>query len=93
MRPEAIERALKDRQGGVQWTARLAAGQCKSQTNYAALVRQAYRTGIKREAMGSARIGQPAPAFTAQAVDGKPFNLSTVLGKKPIALYFAAFDG
>ena len=25
--------------------------------------------------------------------DAKPFKLSTFLGKKPIAIYFAAYDG
>jgi len=43
--------------------------------------------------MGSAVVGKPAPDFTALTVDGKPFQLSSVLGKKPIAIYFAAFDG
>jgi len=49
--------------------------------------------GIKREAMGLARLGQLAPDFIAQTSDGKPFRFSSVLGKKPVALYFAAFDG
>jgi peroxiredoxin len=43
--------------------------------------------------MGSAKVGKPAPDFTAQTSDGKPFQLSSVLGKKPIAIYFAAFEG
>jgi peroxiredoxin len=43
--------------------------------------------------MGSAKVGNPAPDFTAFTSDGKPFRLSSVLGKKPIAIYFAAFDG
>jgi peroxiredoxin len=43
--------------------------------------------------MGTAKIGQPAPDFTALTSDGKPFKLSSVLGTKPIAIYFAAFDG
>jgi hypothetical protein len=38
-------------------------------------------------------VGKPAPDFTALTVDRKPFQLSSVLGKKPIAIYFAAFDG
>ena len=33
------------------------------------------------------------PDFTALTGDGKPFKLSAVLGKKPVAIYFAAFDG
>ena len=93
MKPETIELAKKDRHGGVRWVAAMAAGQLTSATDYAAVVRRAYAAGIKREAIGSAKVGQPAPDFTAYTIDGKCFRLSTVLGKKPIALYFAAFDG
>jgi hypothetical protein len=93
MKPEAIESAKKDASLGVRWTAERAAGQLKSDADYAAQVRRAYAAGIKREAMGAAKVGQPAPDFIAQTIDGKPFTLSTVMGKKPIAIYFAAFDG
>ncbi len=93
MKSEAIELAQKDKQLGVRWTAQRMAGLLKSDTNYAALARQAYAAGIKREAMGSAKVGEPAPDFSAQTSDGTPFKLSAVLGKKPIAIYFAAFDG
>jgi hypothetical protein len=92
-KPEAVERAKKDRNGGVRWVATLAAGQLKGDTDYAALVRQAYSEGIKREALGSAQVGRPAPDFAARTSDGKPFKLSAVLGKKPVAIYFAAYDG
>lgn len=93
MKGEVIELAKTDREPGVQWSAVMAARQLDSRTDYAAIVRQAYAGGIKRESMGSAKVGQPAPDFTAHTSDGKPFRLSSVLGKKPIALYFAAFDG
>jgi hypothetical protein len=93
LKPEVIELAEKDRDLGVQWTAKITAGQLQSETDYAALVRRAYKGGIQREAMGSAKVGEPAPDFTAQTTDGKTFKLSSVLGKKPVALYFAAFDG
>ena len=93
MKSDVIELAKKDRDGGVRWTATMAAGQLMSDTDYAATLRQAFATGINREAMGSAKVGQPAPDFTAQTSDGKPFKLSALLGKKPIAIYFAAFDG
>lgn len=93
MKGEVIELAKTDREPGVQWSATMAARQLGSRTDYAALVRHAYAGGIKRESMGSAKVGQPAPDFTARTSDGKPFRLSSVLGKKPIALYFAAFDG
>jgi len=93
MKPDVIRLAMKDRDGGVSWVAKLAADQLKSDTDYAKQLREAFATGIKREAIGTAKVGQPAPDFTAQTSDGKPFKLSTVLGKKPIAIYFAAYDG
>ena len=93
MKPEVILLAIKDRDGGVSWVAKLAADQLKSDADYAKQLREAYATGIKREVMGTAKVGKPAPDFTAQTSDGKPFKLSAVLGKKPIAIYFAAYDG
>jgi hypothetical protein len=93
MKPEAIELALKDRDLGVSWVARLAADQLKSDVDYARQCRDAYAKGIKREDIGRAKVGQPAPDFTAQTSEGKPFKLSMVLGKKSIAIYFAAYDG
>src|SRR5262245_34529834 len=93
LKPEVIQMAIKDRDLGVSWVAKLAADQLKSDTDYAKQLRDAYAPGIKREAMGTAKLGKPAPDFTALTSDGKPFRLSTVLGKKPIAIYFAAYDG
>lgn len=93
MKVEAIELATKEPDVGVRWVAKLAAEQLKGDTDYARQLREAYAVGIKRDVMGLARVGQPAPDFTAQTSDGKPFRLSTVLGKKPIAIYFAAYDG
>src|SRR5262245_55509146 len=61
IKSEVIELGKKDRDGGVRWAARLAAGQLKSDTDYAALVRRAYAAGIKREVIGIAKVGQPAP--------------------------------
>lgn len=92
-KPEVIERALKDSHVGVAWAAQLLAGQAESVTDHAAQVREAYAVGIRREEMGSAKVGQPAPDFVARTTDGNPFRLSSVLGKKPIAIYFSAFDG
>jgi hypothetical protein len=93
MKPEIFASAKKDRDAGVPFVANLVAGQLKSEKDYAAEIRQAYAAGIKLEEMGSAVVGKPAPAFTALTIDGKTFELSSVLGKKPIAIYFAAFDG
>ena len=93
MKPEAIELAKKDGDLAVQWSAAMAAGELKSDTDHAALVRQAYAAGIQRESMDVAKVGERAPDFTALTIDAKPFKLSAILGKKPIAVYFAAFDG
>src|SRR5215831_16264891 len=93
MKPEVIQLAIKDPNVGVSWVAKLAADQLKSDTDYAKEIREGYAAGIKREAMGVARLGKPAPDFSARTSEGKPFRLSTILGKRPIAIYFAAFDG
>jgi len=93
MEGETVELAKKDKHAGVAWSANIAAGHLQCERDDAALARQAYAAGIRREAIGSAKIGQPAPDFSASTSDGKPFQLSSVLGKKPIAIYFAAFEG
>lgn len=93
MKPEVIELAKKDPEPGVPFVAKLVAGQVKSEVDYAAQIRQAYAAGIDPKTIGSAVLGKPAPDFTALTLDGKPFRLSSVLGKKPIAIYFTAFDG
>ncbi len=93
MKPEVIELAKKDESGGVTWVANFAADQARSDTDYARQLREGFAKGIKRKAMGMAKVGMRAPDFTAQTIDGKPFKLSNVVGKNPIAIYFAAFDG
>lgn len=89
----AIEAATKDAHGGVRWSAKMSAGQLTNKTDYAALARESYAGGMPRESMAVAKVGEPAPDFTALTVNGKPFTFSSVLGRKPIAIYFAAFDG
>src|SRR5262245_59769446 len=93
MKPEVIALAKKDSTNEVQWVARMAAGQLKAETDSRKLMQKAYAAGIKPDNLGVATVGQPAPDFAAHTSDGKPFKLSAVLGKKPILLYFAAFDG
>ena len=93
LKPEAIELAQKDSSDGVRWVAKIAAGQVKADTDARELMQKAYAAGIKPDRLGVAKVGQPAPDFTAHTSDGKPFTLSTVLGKKPILLYFTGFDG
>jgi len=92
MKSEVIEEAKKDPNVLVWYAARMAAGQLERDTDFASQVREAYATGIKREVMGSAKVGKPAPDFSARTSDGKVFKLSDVLGKKPVVIYFAAFD-
>ena len=93
MKPDVIELAKKDEQGGVRWSARLAAEQLENKVDFAAQVRKAFAVGIERDDMAQAQVGLPAPDITVQTLDGKPFRLSSVVGKQPIAIYFAAFDG
>lgn len=92
MKPKVIAAAKKDKQGGVRWSADLAADQCMSAQDCAGQIRRAYAQGIERKEMGMAKVGLPAPDFSALTLEGKQFKLSSVLGKKPIAIYFAAFD-
>jgi hypothetical protein len=93
MKSDVIQLAIEDEQGGVRWSARLAADQLKSKVDFAGQVRRAFSVGIERDDMGQAEVGLPAPDITVQTMAGTPFRLSSVLGKQPIAIYFAAFDG
>src|SRR5262249_12468158 len=81
MKPEAIDLAKKDSSAAVQWVARMAAGQLKAEPDFRELMHKAYAAGIKQDQLGVAKVGQPAPDFTAHTSDGKPFKLSTILGK------------
>jgi len=81
MKPEVIELAKKDKQGGVRWSARLAAEQLKNPYDYAAQTRRSFAVGIKRKEMDVAKVGQPAPDFNVQTMDRKTFKFSSVLGK------------
>lgn len=92
-RGEVIEAAKKETDLAVRWTAARVAGQLAKETDFASIAREAYALGIPREAMGSAKVGQPAPDFSALRIDGTTFKLSEVLGKKPVAIYFSAYDG
>jgi hypothetical protein len=92
MKLEVIEAVKKNDEAGVAWAADLAIDQFKSKQDCAAQIQRAFAVGIDRKEMGVAKVGRTAPDFTAQTLDGKTFKLSSVLGKKPIAIYFAAFD-
>lgn len=93
LKPEVIEASKKDLDPGVPFVAKLVEGEVKSEVDYAAQIRQAYAGGIDRDEMGTAVVGKLAPDFTVLTLEGKPFQLSSVRGKKPIAIYFSAFDG
>jgi hypothetical protein len=93
LKPEAIELAHKDSSDGVRWVAKIAEGQVEADVDARDLMQKAYAAGIKKDRLGVAKVGEPAPDFTALTSDGKPFKLSTVLGKKPILIYFTGFDG
>src|SRR2546425_1358761 len=64
MKPEAVELAKKDRQLGVQWAAKIVAGQLTSETDYAAEVRQAFAAGGQRPGKGGAQGRQRGPGLT-----------------------------
>ena len=53
----AINSAIKARNGGVRWSAKISAGQVANKTDFAALARQSYASGMARESMGLAKIG------------------------------------
>jgi hypothetical protein len=93
MNPEVIELAQKDSSDAVRWVARMAAGQLAAEIDSRELMQSAYAAGIQQDQLGIAQVGEPAPDFAACTSDGEPFQLSNVLGTKPILLYFAAFDG
>ena len=44
--------------------------------------------GIVGDAPGMAWIGKQAEPFTLPGIDGKPVNIATDLGKRPIVLVF-----
>jgi hypothetical protein len=90
---EVLERARKDPDLAVAWTARMAAEQLDQETDFAAQVRKAFEPGIKPEEIGAAQVGRPAPGFTLATSEGAEFRLADVLGKKPVAIYFSAYDG
>lgn len=73
--------------------ATIAERQIGDSIDHAATVREAYRLGLRREDLGSARVGQPAPDFTALDTDGRPFRLSDVVKHhKVVILMFVSAD-
>lgn len=91
-KPEVVDLVRKDKHAAVSWAADLAADQCRSRIDCAAQFRKSFAQGISLEEMSVAKVGKQAPDFTAQTLDGKTFKLSSLLGRKPIAIYFAGFD-
>ena len=85
-------RAKSDKAWNVRWLSKVAEGQLKSKVDYAAKVRKAYEAGITRKEMGTARVGSPAPDFSALDIDGKPFKLGDVVKKKIVVLTFQVAD-
>ena len=93
-KPGVVAQAKRvNRYNGVDWAATLAEGQLGSDVDFAAQYRNAYAGELGKDEIDRARIGKQAPDFAALTIDGQPFRLSSVLGKKPIAIYFSAHDG
>lgn len=90
---EVIAAGKFDPDFGVKWAAKTVEGMVADRVDHAKQARESFAQGIRRKDMGSAVVGKKAPDFTARRLDGTLFRLSEVRGKKPIALYFAAFDG
>ena len=90
---EVIAAGKLDPDFGVKWTAKTVEGMVADPIDHAAQARESFAKGIQRKDMDSAVVGKKAPDFTARRLDGTLFKLSEVRGKKPIAIYFAAFDG
>ncbi len=71
----------------------IAERQIKDPINHAAKVRQAYQLGVRREDIGSAKVGKAAPDFSATDTDGHPFSLADALKKNTvIVLIFVSAD-
>ena len=71
----------------------LAERQIQDPVDHAAKIRESYRLGLRREEIGSAKAGRPAPDFSAIDTDGKPFGLGSVLKeKKVVILVFVSAD-
>jgi len=71
----------------------IAERQIEDSIDHAAKVRQAYQLGLRREEVGSAVAGKPAPDFTATDTDGNPFRLAdAVLKNKVVILIFVSAD-
>lgn len=51
--------------------------------------------GLKRQEIGSLQtgpaVGEVAPDFTLNSIDGEPVNLTSVLGQQPVVLIFGNF--
>jgi hypothetical protein len=61
--------------------------------DHASKVREAYKAGLRRDDVGIAKVGRPAPDFDAVDTDGLPFRLSDAVRKNNVVvLVFVAAD-
>ena len=71
----------------------IAERQIQDPIDHAARVREAYRSGLKKEDVGSAKAGRIAPDFAAIDTDGRTFRLADVLKeKRVVVLVFVSAD-
>lgn len=71
----------------------IAERQINGPIDHAAMVREAWQTGLRRDEIGSARVGKPAPDFTAIDTDNRPFRLAEALQRhRVVVLVFVAED-
>ncbi len=90
--PEAVEAARSDSNRDVVFMAGVADLHLKDPKDHAAVVREAYTAPLRLEELASARVGAPAPDFSALDSTGAPFQLSSVLKKEIVVLTFQIAD-
>lgn len=71
----------------------IAESQIQDAVDHASMIREAYQSGLRREEIGSAQAGKPAPDFTAVDADGRPFRLADAVRKnRVVVLVFVSAD-
>ena len=90
---EAVQSARAKPRSLNQHLVRIAEQEIKDPVDHAARVLEAYQLGLRREDVGSARVGKPAPEFAAEDTEGNSFRLAdAVKGSKVVILIFVSAD-
>ena len=89
---EVIASAASDKSRDVRFLAKVAKGHLGDPVDYAAQVRKAYKAMLPAKKMGVARVGRPAPDFSAVDTEGRLFTLSSHIGKRIVVITFQLAD-